>query len=84
MKKIGILGHGEIGKSISKIYQDFKSDFEIKIRDPYSCDKHLDDFKNIEILNICISFEDEDNFINTVAEVMFQYKPNLTIEKMHQ
>ncbi len=79
MKKIGILGHGEIGKSISKIYQDFKSDFEVKIRDPYSCEKCLDDFEDIEILNICIPFKDEDNFINAVTEVMLQHNPNLTI-----
>lgn len=74
MNKIGILGYGEIGKSLHKVYNDFGK-FEIKIREI----EYSDDFENLEVLNVCIPFEDEDNFINLLVEIILNYKPKLTI-----
>ncbi len=70
--KIGILGYGEIGKVMEKIYLDFE-DYEIKIKD---LDRD-DGFENIEILNICIPYSNE--FIKIVSREIKKFRPKLTI-----
>ena len=70
--KIGILGHGEIGKSLEKIYKYF-SKYDIKIKDLAK----NDGFENIEVLNICIP--NCGNFVEIVSNEIKKYHPKLTI-----
>jgi UDP-N-acetyl-D-mannosaminuronate dehydrogenase len=70
--KIGILGYGEIGSSIEKIYKDFEG-YEIKIKDL----ERNDGFEGIEILNICMPFD--ETLIEVVSKEIKKFKPRLTI-----
>tara|TARA_Y100000296_G_C5175068_1_gene259611 strand:- start:2774 stop:3508 length:735 start_codon:yes stop_codon:yes gene_type:complete len=70
--KIGILGYGEIGSSIEKIYKDFDN-YEIKIKDL----EKDDGFENIEVLNICIPYSKD--FIEVVSKEIKKFNPKLTI-----
>jgi hypothetical protein len=70
--KIGILGYGEIGRSIEKVYNNFNH-YEIKIKDL----ERDENFEQIETLNICIP--NSENFINIVSEEIKRFKPKLTI-----
>ena len=73
MKKIGIIGYGEIGESLEKCY--LGRDFKIEIIDIH---KNINTFTdNIECLNICIPYTDK--FIDIVSEYILKYNPKLTI-----
>jgi len=65
--KIGILGYGEIGKSLASFYDS------PKIKDL----KRDDGLKGVDILNICIPWN--DNFIEIVKKEIEEIKPKLTI-----
>jgi UDP-N-acetyl-D-mannosaminuronate dehydrogenase len=72
--KIGIIGHGEIGSSLHKVYAEF-SKFNIVVVDP-----NLglnDDINNCDILNICIPYF--DNFVDIVNEYITKSNPKLTV-----
>jgi len=71
MKTIGILGYGEIGKAIEKVYKDFN--YEIKIKDINRDDR----FEGIEVLNICIPYSIK--FVEIVSKEINLFKPKLTI-----
>lgn len=71
MKNVGILGFGEVGSSLAKVYKNTK--YNIKIKDVGKCD----DFKNIYILNVCIPYN--KSFISIVIKEIKKYKPKLTI-----
>ena len=76
MNKIGILGYGEIGRSIEEVYlMAPHQEYDIQITD-------LDrqgDFTNLSVLNICIPFKSEDQFVNAVNPILSRYSPELTI-----
>lgn len=72
--KIGIIGYGEIGSSIAKVYESYKK-FDICIVDPYQ--NRNDDISDVEILNICIPFI--ENFVSVVQEYILQSNPRYTI-----
>ncbi|MCX6764880.1 MAG: hypothetical protein NTU58_04245 [Candidatus Nealsonbacteria bacterium] len=66
-KKIGILGYGEVGQAIAEFY-----------RNPRVKDLKRDDgLKGVEILNICIPWN--DNFVKIVSKEIKEIKPKLTI-----
>ena len=65
--KIGILGYGEVGKAVAKFYKN------PRIKDL----KRRDGLKGIEILNVCIPWN--DNFIKIVKKEIREVKPKLTI-----
>ncbi len=69
---IGILGYGEVGKSIEEIYKDF-NDYEIKIKDL----NRNDGFEGIEVLNICLP--DSRKFVEIVSKEINLFKPKITI-----
>lgn len=72
--KIGILGYGEIGKSIHELYKK-NENFNVFIREiDYS-----DDFSDLYILNICIPFKKQDKFIEIISNTIKETKPKLTI-----
>ena len=66
-KNIGILGYGEVGKAIAKLYKN------PKIKDL----KRDDGLENIEVLNVCIPYN--NNFIKIVKKEIKRIKPKLTI-----
>jgi len=65
--KIGILGYGEIGKSLATFYDS------PKIKD---LDRD-DGLEGVDVLNVCIPWS--DNFIEIVKEEIDSIKPKLTI-----
>ncbi len=71
-KKIGILGHGEIGKAIAKFYPSTGSG-QAKIKDL----KRNDGLAGAEILHICIPWSDK--FIDIVGKEIKETNPKLTI-----
>jgi UDP-N-acetyl-D-mannosaminuronate dehydrogenase len=73
MKKVGILGYGEIGSSVEKCY--LGKDFKVSIKD---LDRD-DGFNDIDILNICIPFFDKDSFVKIVCDHVSEFDPKLTI-----
>jgi hypothetical protein len=74
-KVIGILGYGEIGKSVAKFYQN-KKQFALLLKD-----LKFDQFGNqkIDILNVAIPYFGEKEFITAVVGVIKKNKPNLVI-----
>jgi UDP-N-acetyl-D-mannosaminuronate dehydrogenase len=66
-RKIGILGFGEVGKAIAKFYKN------PRIKDL----KRDDDLRGVEILNICIPWN--NNFIKIVSREIKKIRPELTI-----
>jgi 3-hydroxyisobutyrate dehydrogenase-like beta-hydroxyacid dehydrogenase len=66
-QKIGIVGYGEVGQAIAKLYK------EPKIKDL----KRNDGLFGIEVLNICIPWSEK--FINTVEKEIINIKPKLVI-----
>jgi len=73
IKKVGIIGYGEIGQSLEKCY--LGKEFSIGIIDLH---KNINTLKkNVDILNICIPYTDE--FINIAADYINHYSPTLVI-----
>lgn len=72
--KIGIIGYGEIGSSIAKVYKSFGK-FDISIIDPYQ--NRNDEINGVEILNICIPFIED--FVQVVQNYISQSNPRYTI-----
>ena len=67
VSKIGILGYGDVGKSIAKFYN------KPKIKDL----KRDDGLKEVDILHVCIPWS--NNFIEIVKKEIKKIKPKLTI-----
>ena len=66
-QKIGILGYGEIGKSIAKFYKN-----------PLVKDLKRDDgLSGIDVLHVCIPWNED--FIATVTKEIAEINPKLTI-----
>jgi len=65
--KIGILGYGEVGKAIAKLYKN------PKIKDL----KRDDELKGVDILNVCIPWSVD--FIKIVKKEIKEIKPKITI-----
>lgn len=72
--KIGIIGYGEIGSSLAKVYSDF-SQFEVGIVDPYV--GYNDNLTDVSILNICIPFV--ENFVTVVRDYIEAFRPEFTV-----
>jgi UDP-N-acetyl-D-mannosaminuronate dehydrogenase len=73
---IGIFVFGEIGKSIEQVYlnnNSFKYDIRIKDLD------RNDDFTGLDILNVCIPYHTDEQFIKAVSSQISEYRPTLTI-----
>lgn len=73
MKCVGILGYGEIGSSIEKLYRS--KNYDVRIIDPA---KNKDDsFEGVEVINICIPYS---RLFRIVVEDIIQHtQPKLTI-----
>lgn len=72
--KIGIIGCGEIGSSIAKVYRSFEN-YDVRVVDPFL--NFNDDIKGVEILNICIPFI--DNFVDIVKDYIQKSNPSYTV-----
>jgi len=68
MKKIGILGFGEIGKAVSSLYNQ-----KVKIKD-LDTDEGLHD---LDVIHICVPFD--KNFINLVVDFLNETKPKYCV-----
>lgn len=69
--KVGILGFGEIGKAIYRLYSECD---EIYVQD-LKC--HFGNPENLEVLNVCIPWSDE--FIENVSIAIEKLDPGLVI-----
>ena len=69
--KIAIIGYGEIGSSLAKVYQE--KNIVPMIRDLNVNTIH----GSIDVLNICLPYNKE--FVNTVNDYIDEYLPKLTI-----
>ena len=69
--KIGIVGHGQVGQAVAKLYSETdtsKSWFsfdKILIYDPYQ--GMLDNISNVDILNVCIPYTKD--FVSVVSDL---------------
>tara|TARA_A100001391_G_scaffold123951_1_gene84484 strand:- start:3220 stop:3936 length:717 start_codon:yes stop_codon:yes gene_type:complete len=72
--KIGIIGCGEIGSSLVRVYKDFPQ-FKVLVVDPVK--GFNDDLTDVNIINICIPFI--DNFVSVVQDYIDKVKPKLTV-----
>ncbi len=69
--KIGIVGHGQVGQAVAKLYSETdtsKSWFsfdKILIYDPYQ--DMMDDISNVDILNVCIPYTKD--FVSIVKDL---------------
>ena len=69
--KIGIVGHGQVGQAVAKLYSEIdtsKSWFsfdKILIYDPYQ--DMLDDISDVDILNVCIPYTED--FVSIVKDL---------------
>jgi len=70
--KVGVLGFGEVGRAVAKFYGSTGSP-QVKIKDL----KRNDGLKGVEILNICIPWN--NNFVKIVSKEIKEIKPKLTI-----
>lgn len=68
---IGILGFGEIGTAVSRLY----SLNELKINDPAK--GFQDSLINVSVLNVCIPWN--SNFIDIIVKILIDNRPNLCI-----
>jgi UDP-N-acetyl-D-mannosaminuronate dehydrogenase len=76
MTKIGILGYGEIGKSIEQVYLNNKNHlYDIRIKDL----EQSDDLSGLDVLNVCIPYITDEQFIGAVSLEISQHSPKLTI-----
>lgn len=77
MMTIGFLGYGEIGKAISKVYEQFPNDYEIFVRD-----LNKDEFEavsTLDVLNVCIPFVSDLQFLTAVRAAIKNTAPTLVI-----
>lgn len=68
INNIGILGFGEIGQSLNRVYEKNNNDsYNILIRDPY---KNLNtNLSNCDIINICIPYFGYSKFIESLKNL---------------
>lgn len=72
--KIGIVGFGEIGSSLAKVYQNHGG-FDIQVVDPRL---NLDgDLNNCDVMNICIPHIDD--FVDVVNMYINSHQPRLAV-----
>ena len=71
--RVGILGHGEVGKSIHELYLKSNLEPEILIEDLNSDTK----LQTVDILNICIPYN--NFFVNSVVDAVDRSCPDLCI-----
>lgn len=73
-KRVGILGYGEIGSSLGSVYVNH-SDAELLIKD---LDRD-DGLTELDVLNICIPFKDQEQFSSAVLKQISESNPKVTI-----
>lgn len=73
MDKIGIIGYGEIGSGLYKLYEEYN--YDVKVIDPIlSINENLSE---CDLLNICIPFTGK--FVDIVNEYIDLLNPGLTV-----
>lgn len=72
--QIGIIGYGEIGSSLHKVYSS-DNKYSVGIVDPFL--GYNNDIRNCNILNICIPFIDD--FVNVVNKYIEDLQPKMTV-----
>jgi UDP-N-acetyl-D-mannosaminuronate dehydrogenase len=73
--RVGILGHGEIGKAIHEVYRKSSLTSDILVKD-LNRDDHLVD---LDVLNVSIPFNDSFDFMEVVCGVVKQSNTRILI-----
>jgi len=69
MSVVGILGNGEIGSSLHKVYQ-LAGDTDVIVRDPFQgLDANL---SHCDIVNVCIPFGNYDGFVKVLRDLQLR------------
>lgn len=75
MKKIGILGYGEIGNAIHKVYDASRDDYHVLVKDVVRDDGLID----IDVLNVAIPYNENFSFVDEVVKVTLQSSAKMVI-----
>jgi UDP-N-acetyl-D-mannosaminuronate dehydrogenase len=65
MQRIGLLGFGEIGQAVYKVYQETGRAYKILVKDLNRDDGLL----NVDVLNVAIPYSDKFDFVSEVVNV---------------
>ena len=72
--KVSIVGYGEIGKSVEKVYLDYPNEYQVSVKDLV----RDDGVEDSHIMHICIPYVDE-SFVDTVSDIVIDKSPNIVI-----
>lgn len=73
--RVGILGYGEIGSSVHKVYSTSNVDSQIFIKDLTK----EDSLNNLDVLNVCIPYNESFDFVELVVKVATDSKAKIVI-----
>jgi UDP-N-acetyl-D-mannosaminuronate dehydrogenase len=75
--RVGILGYGEIGQAIHKLYSNSCNNLntQIFIKDL----NRNDEFQNLDVLNVSIPYNDSFNFIDVVSTIAIESNAKMLI-----
>ena len=75
MQRIGILGYGEIGRAIHKVYDASGGDYQVLVKDIARDDGLID----IDVLNVSIPYNQNFNFVDEVVKITKQSSAKMVI-----
>jgi UDP-N-acetyl-D-mannosaminuronate dehydrogenase len=75
--KIAFLGMGEIGAAVAKVYNKSDASHTLVYRDPKL--NLNDSFDGVDVLNVCIPYFTEAQFVTAVSNTIEECNPKLTI-----
>jgi len=64
--QIGIIGYGEVGSSLEKIYKN--TEYKVNLYDPYK--NLLGDLSNSVVINVCIPCKTTEKFVEDVKKIL--------------
>lgn len=79
MKKILIIGFGEIGKSISEVYDDFPKKYSVSVIDPNLKLKPDDGLTDFDVIEVAIPYNNSFDFVEVINNYLGKYNSQLVI-----
>lgn len=79
--KVAIIGKGEIGMAVAKVYESSDGSYTIMYRDPKLGLK--DSLDDVEVLNVCIPYFSESQFVSAVSGAIEECVSSLKLTVIH-